>query len=335
MSKRGKNVSLSGSAKLARLNLSQLSPTLRRDILSILNDQLIKKQFDSPIPKFSGKCSYIIPLPKVEIGKLPYKKKDFRAILIIYLLSDGQKHNQTEIMTLSNSLHDEIISKGANAPIFEKIGWCGEIILGVMHSGHFNDGSVNRTVDYLEKTGIIERKAIKTGRGAYPVYNWLKKDPLTFLKLLEFLKSGSWDDEIFLLLGGYLVNSPYGEEVINEESIGEILEVLGGGYDYDEKQMVLRIVKISPSALLGLLELYRDFNSDLRVWSLEEKKEFRERIFNDLGIKLGEDLRNPSFRNLNPIQYEIKVHFIEQINDHQEKECIVDKNRLEIRILKR
>jgi len=52
---------------------------------------------------------------------------------------------------------------------------------GMEHSGHLIDSDITRLSNYLEKKGIVTKQPIKDGQGAYPVFNWLKKDLFAFL----------------------------------------------------------------------------------------------------------------------------------------------------------
>ena len=276
--------------------------------------------------------------PKNSKFKPNYKKQDIRAVWIIFLLSDGQKRKQKEIKELFNKLHDEIL--GRETPIDEELSYCSEIFPGMDYSGHLIDPDITRLSNYLEKKGIINKKPMKEGQGAYPVFNWLKKDPFAFQNILILLKSISFDNDLFLSFGNFLINSPYGKEVINNKRIGDMLDVILGDYTEDEKQNILKMAKISPSALLNLLDLFKKFKSDLsepirpiRYDDLEIKGVIQERLLSEMIISVGKDLRNHAFIPPIPFKYSTTIDFDVDPEDRKRyRKCEVNGNKINLQI---
>jgi len=328
MTKEKKIIPLEGKGKM--ILPANLPSDLKKNILSDLykNPEKLDSEKD---------FSLINSLTKrIEFN---YTKNDFRAILIIYLLSDGNKYKQTEIKDLINSLQEKVLSEFGNAKIFEYIGYCSEIIFGSSYSGHVSDVSVSRVVNHLKKEGIIDNKAEQMGQGAPSVFNWLKKDIFSFFNMLKFLNSfpGSLDNVIFISLGRFLINSPYGQEIINKESIEKMLKIIPGDYSEEDKENIIKITQISPTSLLNLLELYvfAEERELTAKWSSEEKESIKERLLTDMVINIGKDIKNPDLHSPHPIQYSITADFNGgKIKKIKPKNYEVNDNKIKIYIKK-
>ena len=227
--------------------------------------------------------------------------------------------------------------------LYEALGHCRDILPGMEHSGHLIDSDITRLSNYLEKKGIVTKQPIKDGQGAYPVFNWLKKDLFAFLNILIFLSSFSkpFDNDLFLLFGNYIINSSYGKEVINKDQIVNMLDVILGGYTENDKQNILKMAKISPSALLNLLELFKRFNGNhdeqngpIKYNNQEIKKLILDVLLTDMIISVGKDLKNHVFIPSIPFKYSTTIDFnIEKTEEENKyRKCKVEKSKVTLQI---
>ncbi len=235
-------------------------------------------------------------------------KRNIRAVLIIYILSDGKKHMQKDIKIDFNFIYDElaieehVMDEQRIVRLYELFG-DDKNIVGVKEalkiSGKIDDSGISRVVKSLEKVSIVNRKSIKGSRGASPICNWLKSDPIAFLNILKIIKSLPmiWETRMFVSFIKFLIKSPYGKKTINRESIKNIVHSLKGDFNEEEELMILRIVKFSTSALFSLLDFYNDYGNrqELIVY---DKEKIRKLLFGKLMFSVGEDLKRRWMSNI-------------------------------------
>lgn len=269
--------------------------------------------------------------------------RSIRSALIIYILSDGKKHKQKDIKKDFNSIYDEIVSENSvidgnnGIPLIAGLdGLFGDFISKVVGSvalpisGKIDDGGVSRIVKQLAKKEIICREKIDGDRGASPVNNWLKDDPVAFLNILKLFKSfpSPWETWMFPSFSNYLIKSPYGKNTINQESIKSMVDSLNSGFNEKEEQIIRSMVQFSPSALFSLLDFCNTYGSKKGLKKIVfNDKRMRELLFGKLIFSVGDDLKTKwtpnEFSPIYPphLQYTIKINL--------DKENLVDENSIE------
>jgi len=257
-----------------------------------------------------------------------------RKVLIIHILSDGKKHDQTEILKSFNKIldkskfekghliqgYDEIFGEyHPLQPSLSRIAGSWALSL----SGKMEPSAVTRIVRVLENDGIVNRKSGKRSRGINPCYNWLNPTLNSFLNIFELLNSfpHPWNEGIFFPFSQTLLNSPYGKQVINFETIKKELESIAGGKIEDEDiKFVLDILKISPSALYGLLKFRRNYprvkgNENLLIKTIGK-----------FVSSMGNDIWRDEFKPTIPFSYSIKIN----LNKQSESKLIIDNDNLDL-----
>jgi len=252
--------------------------------------------------------------------KLPRTfKRDVKTILVIISLLDGEKYNQTEIKDNINRLIDHPIQFYKD-PI---IGWNAELEQSIEMSGrHIDHSTVSRIVKDLKLLGVIEKESVQRGQGAASSIIQLKVDINAVLQILTKFQNSIFSDFSFLWLGTQLINSNYGKKLINKEFIEGFDEKIGNKLTNTEKQRLLELIKISPSALINFILSYI-VSEELSEWKKYE-------LFRSMTLSMLNDFKVIGFNNL-PVAAEISLIFNKE-NIPQEDPYEINNERINIKI---
>ncbi|PKL69090.1 MAG: hypothetical protein CVV28_02960 [Methanobacteriales archaeon HGW-Methanobacteriales-1] len=189
--------------------------------------------------------------------------------------------------------------------------------LYIMKSKKITDPMVSTTLRNLRLEGILETKpSPRVGRGPSPNINYLKKDLNVLLKILKKLlnpKLGIFSQDF----SAHIMSSEYVKNLIDMGIVENLEKNLRMSFDTQEKKMILNIIKVSPSALLTVLEYIKrkfyfgiNYSSLSRVIFTKEKTKF---LIFELQLLLGDDLKRMPYIQ-SKLEYIITTDFKENPN---------------------
>ena len=165
----------------------------------------------------------------------------------------------------------------------------------------------------LREEGIIITETIpkeeRVGRGPGGDRHWLLKNKVAFYGVTKNLahliptegEFGFFENsEEFYYFGNRLIHSEYGKSMINEDLISELALMCGISLDDNEKSNSLQILKVSPSAITGIVllsstlmmyELSNILNEDMDIFKFGE---FVEDFMDFLKEYVQKESNNPS-----------------------------------------
>ena len=252
-----------------------------------------------------------------------------RRIFIIKILLDGNEWHTQGILREVESLEFKYYTQKEN--------FRPETVEPI------NNAKISTILGDLLKENIIETKALSrlekgTGnkywlkRGIKPIYMILRelnnaKISQSFISSAVFLCTSSSMRTSLIYIKYWLINSEYGKESINLELEELILpKFLSSILNEEEKQFVLTILKLSPTALYNTLKAFieEDYWTD-RSKSFYNFKEhqfyWKERFFTDIKFWLYEDFRDPGFVFGKDVEVNFNVLVSINHNNNEFKQC--------------
>lgn len=184
----------------------------------------------------------------------------------------------------------------------------------------------------LREEGILETVAFKRGgRGPSPNQHYLKQDPDALSKILIKLLNPKLSLFSYSNFVAKMMSSVYLNNLINIDTVKTLENNLKISFNEEEREIILKIIKISPNALSKVLEYsQRKFFSGHLMLSLEESSyENKKFLLFELQFLLGEDIKRMSFVN-SKIKYKITVSFEGEFTEEEEGKIFqnVKKNEL-------
>ena len=213
-----------------------------------------------------------------------------------------------------------------------------------------DDGKLNNALKPLRKMGIIKNRPFIDKRNRLNNLLFIPKNHTTLQQLLEYLYSK--DDAPFLLnLKRYFIHSKYAKNLINPDLVLKIQSELQDIFqekrikfifNEEEKQLILKILQNSPSALYYVTNLYYDNLSNMLDYKIGEslKKVADKSLFDEIYskgpknvkepknvfVELGNELKNDFIFNLltylsqdiskfgspEPIEYTTSIKFLQK-----------------------
>lgn len=180
------------------------------------------------------------------------------------------------------------------------------------------DPMVSTTLKELRDKGIIESIASKReGRGPSPNKHYLKQDINTLSKVISELSNPKLGVFHYSDFKAYLMSSKYVKNLINMDVVTNLEKNLKLTFTDEEKDIILNIVKISPTALSKVLEYSKKkFFVGPLMLGMKERNEKKFLLFN-LQVLLGEDIERMPFVNSN-VEYKITVSFKNGFDEEKE-----------------
>lgn len=244
-----------------------------------------------------------------------FTKNDLFSLFIILELLDGNEHVSTE-------LKGNFDKKEFNEPFYSEFS---------TKKRKINNITKDRAFKKLKKENILKSMEIETlKRGTNPKNYWLNTSPYTLKKILNNIYNGELSNKNSVIIGSKILKSNYGANIINlalvEEINNKILEKIknknkiswmppkdshiksdkkikyfeSSFFDKKDIKFILKVIRLSPSALHHFLDSYLEEEKDSTVLNSEY-------ILAILLQYLGKDLLYNDFIPPYPVKYETSI----------------------------
>lgn len=174
------------------------------------------------------------------------------------------------------------------------------------------DPTVSTILKKLRDENIIETVPGKTqGRGPSPNFHSLKKDLNALRKILRILNTPKLSIFYSKELSSLFMKSEYFKELINEDIIKKLETKLEDSFTVEEKNIVLKIIRISPKAIFTVLE-YLKSPSSINQYSgptLYHRIGRKKSLLFNLEIMLGDDI---GYLDTTNVEFKVIVSFNEE-----------------------
>ena len=247
--------------------------------------------------------------------------EDIRQIWIINFLLDCKKWKQKEIVS-------ELISRAkpsVNDLSGEKITKIGK--------------KVGKSLNYLEREGIVAGYRIKkSGKNCWWLANDSKNNQNSFFKILNKLDNLYPSDYRFSSSKDFensydfinhvktkLMTSEYASKIITKDLVNNFSEELGVTLNKDEPDDILKILRISPQALLNSFRFVDKIKLIKNLVKIS--KNFKDQWLSNLQIDLLSDVNYAKFTR--PYELKIEQKIVTTITIQDEKFTIESLNKSE------
>ena len=176
-----------------------------------------------------------------EIGKEFLKR-----IFILTILLDGNKWSQQEIINEMNRLvcawNEFTYPKSENDYKFYK----KKVFTS---DGGITDAMMSHTLGILNNEKITLKYSVTKTKREDGNLHWLRENPIILFKVFREFYNPKFPLDLKSSLGSLLIRSPYAKKIINMDLIEFIEYYAHITFEEKEKEVLLNIFKISPSAL--------------------------------------------------------------------------------------
>jgi hypothetical protein len=227
-------------------------------------------------------------------------KTSIRRFLVIKTLLNGQKWDTQSLL------------KNINSTYFFRFQEQYSLETEEMNLEKLTDPMVSKILKDMRKDKIIKSEPMpqKSGRGPSGSQHWLVNDlEVYFEVLLEFLNFADWLEyrEIQIDLHTYnrsiFLNSVYGQKFINMDLFEFFKSKIGIDINEKSKKWVLKILKISPSALKTFYVYVMSTEEYLELFQIIADDLTKENFMSQIVSAFIKDLTTPSFWTPYPVEF--------------------------------
>ncbi|EKF86851.1 hypothetical protein [Methanobacterium formicicum] len=244
-------------------------------------------------------------------------KTSLRRFLVIKTLLNGKKWDTQSLL------------KKINSTYFFRFQQEYSLETEEMNLEKLTDPMLSKILKDMREDKIIESEPMpqKSGRGPSGYQHWLVNDlEVYFEVLLEFLSFADWLEyrEIQLDLHTYnrsiFLNSVYGQKFINMDLFKFFKSKIGIDVNEKSKRWVLKILKISPSALKTFYGYVMGTAEYLELFHIVADDLTKEIFLSRIVSAFIKDLTTPSFWTPYPVKF--KSVFIIDEDGNEQKDPI-------------